>query len=93
MRRGTDKRRPPGAPLTEQEKNVLRGIANGKTNLQIGKALFVSEDTVKTHVRRVLQKFGVDGRVQAVLVGIEKGVLPCPCRARLAAVEGKAIAS
>jgi DNA-binding NarL/FixJ family response regulator len=64
------------APLTEREQQVLRGMAEGKSNAEIGRDLFVSEDTIKTHARRLFRKLGARDRAHAVAVGFRSGVLP-----------------
>ena len=63
-------------PLTERELQVLRGMADGKSNAEIGRNLFVAEDTVKTHARRLFRKLGARDRAHAVAVGFLAGVLP-----------------
>lgn len=73
-----------GAPLTERELRVLKHMRYGKTNGQIGKAMYLSEDTVKTHSRRLFRKLGVVDRVSAVMVGMETGLLSCACGRRVA---------
>ena len=45
-------------PLTERELQVLRGMGRGRSNSEIGKELYLSEDTVKTHARRLFRKLG-----------------------------------
>jgi DNA-binding NarL/FixJ family response regulator len=57
--------------LTEREVDVLRLMARGLGNQEIGEKLFVSEATVKTHVAHILDKLQVDNRVQAVVVAYE----------------------
>jgi DNA-binding NarL/FixJ family response regulator len=48
---------------------VLRGMSQGKSNGAIGRELFVSEDTVKTHAQRLFRKLGVNDRANAVALG------------------------
>jgi len=55
--------------LSEQELQVLHGISQSKTNNQISGELYLSEDTIKTHVRRILRKLGATDRAQAVAQG------------------------
>jgi len=70
-RSGEDK----GAQLTERELQVLTGMSQGKSNAQIGRELFLSEDTVKTHARRLFRKMGVTDRAQAVASGFRRGLV------------------
>ncbi len=68
--------RHPAAPeLTEREMQVLKGMAQGKSNGQIGRDLYLSEDTVKTHARRLFRKLGVNDRAQAVALGFRWGLV------------------
>jgi len=53
------------ASLTEQERKVLIGLAEGKTNRDIGESLFLSEKTVKNYVSRILDKLGLSRRAEA----------------------------
>ncbi|MGS2613404.1 LuxR C-terminal-related transcriptional regulator [Micromonospora sp. LZ34] len=66
--------RPP-VGLTERELQVLLGMAEGKSNAEIGRELFVSEDTVKTHARRLFRKLGARDRAHAVAAGFRAGLV------------------
>ncbi|GCE28815.1 putative transcriptional regulatory protein YxjL [Dictyobacter alpinus] len=59
-------------PLTEREREVLQQMAFGQRNQKIAHILNVSEGTVKTHVHRILQKFGVEDRTQAVVMALRQ---------------------
>ncbi|MHC9538309.1 MAG: response regulator [Vulcanimicrobiota bacterium] len=61
-------------PLTKRETEILRLIARGMSNVEIGKKLFISEHTVKTHVGNLLRKLSLSDRVQAVLYAVERGI-------------------
>jgi DNA-binding NarL/FixJ family response regulator len=60
---------------TARELDVLRGVARGLTNADIGRELFIGEATVKTHLLRLFAKLGVDDRTRAVMVAMERGLL------------------
>ncbi|BCL13939.1 helix-turn-helix transcriptional regulator [Micromonospora sagamiensis] len=64
-----------GIGLTERELQVLLGMAEGKSNAEIGRELFVSEDTVKTHARRLFRKLGARDRAHAVAAGFRAGLV------------------
>jgi DNA-binding NarL/FixJ family response regulator len=66
---------PRRATLTERELQVLRGMADGRSNAEIGRELFVSEDTVKTHARRLFRKLGARDRAHAVAAGFRAGLV------------------
>ncbi|AFZ56711.1 two component transcriptional regulator, LuxR family [Anabaena cylindrica PCC 7122] len=61
--------------LSNRELDVLRLIAQGMSNLDIGAALSIGESTVKSHVNRILSKLGVNDRTQAVIVAIKRGIV------------------
>jgi DNA-binding NarL/FixJ family response regulator len=73
-------RAPAADAPTARELEVLAGVAQGLTNAEIGRQLFIGEATVKTHLLRVFAKLGVDDRTRAVLVAVERGLLPSPGR-------------
>jgi DNA-binding NarL/FixJ family response regulator len=64
----------PDAKLTEREVDVLRLMARGQRNDEIAEALFITNQTVKNHVRRIFRKLGVETRVDAVLYAIDQGI-------------------
>lgn len=70
--------RAPESPetLTERETDVLRLLAQGKANKEIAQALFIGENTVKTHVSSILLKLGVQSRTQAALYARQIGLGP-----------------
>lgn len=66
----------PNAPipnLSEREMEVLRLIVEGKSNNEIAKALYLSPNTIKTHVRGIMNKLAVDDRVQAAVMALRSG--------------------
>lgn len=63
------------AQLTEREAQVLRAMADGKSNAEIGRELYLSEDTVKTHARRIFRKLGARDRAHAVAAGFRAGLV------------------
>ncbi|MBK0418311.1 response regulator transcription factor [Leucobacter sp. CSA1] len=65
----------PAARLTERELEVLALLAEGRSNREIARRLFVSESTVKTHVVHLLAKLGADSRGRAAAVARERGLL------------------
>lgn len=66
---------PQGEPLSPREHDVLRLVAHGLGNEEIGKRLFISEATVRTHVSNVLAKLGVANRTQAALYALREGLV------------------
>jgi len=73
--RDTGRNTAPVAALTERELQVLTGMSQGKSNGQIGRELYLSEDTIKTHARRLFRKLGVNDRAQAVALGFRRGLV------------------
>ena len=65
-----------GVPaLSEREQQVLEGMARGQSNAEIGRELYLSEDTVKTHARRLFRKVGANDRAHAVAIGFRWGLV------------------
>jgi DNA-binding NarL/FixJ family response regulator len=61
--------------MTQREREVLRLLADGKTNEQAGKALFISPETVRTHVRKAMRKLDADTRTQAVATALRQSLI------------------
>jgi DNA-binding NarL/FixJ family response regulator len=66
---------PTGPELTERVLQLLKGMAAGTSNSEIGRELYLSEDTIKTHARRLFRKLGVNDRAQAVASGFRLGLV------------------
>jgi len=64
-----------GSSLTARELEVLQLIVAGRSNKDIGAALFISEATVKTHVNSLLSKLGVEDRTQAATTALQRGIV------------------
>ncbi len=64
----------PLATLSPREQEILRGIARGSSNKEIGRDLGIAETTVKIHVQHVLRKLDVASRVQAAVIATEQGL-------------------
>lgn len=61
--------------LTEREVEVLRHIAGGNRNRDIAERLFISEETVKVHVKHIMEKLGASDRTQAVAIAVRRGII------------------
>ena len=61
--------------LTEREVDVLRHIAGGNRNREIGERLFISEETVKVHIKHIMEKLGASDRTQAVAIAVRRGII------------------
>jgi DNA-binding NarL/FixJ family response regulator len=64
--------------LSERERDVFRLMTSGLSNAEIGKQLYISETTVKTHVTHILQKLNLRDRVQAVVLAYQTGLFEAP---------------
>ncbi|MFF4411054.1 response regulator [Streptosporangium sp. NPDC001559] len=71
----TRMRAPVAETLSPREAEVLALVAEGFTNAEIGRALFISETTVKTHLLRIFGKLGVSDRTAAVTTALDRGLL------------------
>ena len=61
--------------LTAREVEVLRQVAGGNRNRDIAERLFISEETVKVHVKHIMDKLGASDRTQAVAIGVRRGII------------------
>jgi DNA-binding NarL/FixJ family response regulator len=61
--------------LTEREIDVLRQIAGGNRNRDIADKLFISEHTVKIHIKHIMEKLGASDRTEAVAIGARRGII------------------
>jgi DNA-binding NarL/FixJ family response regulator len=61
--------------LTVREIEVLQQVAIGNRNRDIAERLFISEETVKVHVKHIMEKLGAHDRTQAVAIGIRRGII------------------
>src|SRR3954453_8365642 len=69
---------PAGLRLTDRELEVLRLVAKGMNNREIAKELFISENTVKNHVRNILEKLQLHSRMEAVMYAVKEKLLDLP---------------
>ena len=61
--------------LTEREVEVLQQVAGGNKNRDIADKLFISEETVKVHIKHIMEKLGATDRTQAVAIGVRRGII------------------
>jgi DNA-binding NarL/FixJ family response regulator len=61
--------------LTERDVEVLREVAGGNRNREIAERLFISEETVKVHIKHIMEKLGAADRTQAVAIGVRRGII------------------
>jgi len=61
--------------LTEREVDVLRHVASGNRNREIGERLFISEETVKVHMKHIMEKLGASDRTQAVAIAVRRCII------------------
>ena len=62
-------------PLTQREREVLRLLADGMSNEMMGAELFISPQTVRTHVQKAMEKLGATTRVQAVAIALRESII------------------
>jgi two-component system NarL family response regulator len=65
----------PAPRLTEREIEVLKLVARGMNNRDIAKELFISENTVKNHVRNILEKLQIHSRMEAVMIAVRENLI------------------
>lgn len=76
MSKRTDERKEVPAPrLTDREMEVLRLVAEGLNNREIGERLFISENTVKNHIRNILEKLHLHSRMEAVVYAVREKMI------------------
>ena len=62
-------------PLTDRERDVLRHVAQGNRNRDIAELLFIAEDTVKVHMKHIMEKLGANDRTEAVAIAVRRGII------------------
>jgi two-component system NarL family response regulator len=75
VKRRDERNQVPGPRLTERELEVLKLVAKGMNNRDIGQELFISENTVKNHVRNILEKLHLHSRMEAVVYAVREKLL------------------
>jgi DNA-binding NarL/FixJ family response regulator len=80
VRRADDRQQYPAPTLTTREIEVLRLVAKGMSNREIAEELYISENTVKNHVRNILEKLHLHNRMEAVMYAMKERLLEIPGR-------------
>jgi DNA-binding NarL/FixJ family response regulator len=75
IKRGDERQQVPAPRLTDREMEVLRLVAKGMNNRDIAKQLFISENTVKNHIRNILEKLQLHSRMEAVVYAVREKLL------------------
>jgi DNA-binding NarL/FixJ family response regulator len=75
IKRGDERQQVPAPRLTDREMEVLRLVAKGLNNRDIAKELFISENTVKNHIRNILEKLQLHSRMEAVVYAVREKLL------------------
>jgi two-component system NarL family response regulator len=75
IKRGDERQNLPTPRLTEREMEVLKLVAKGMNNKDIAKGLFISENTVKNHIRNILEKLQLHSRMEAVVYAVREKLL------------------
>ena len=78
VKRSDERQQVPAPRLTDRELQVLRLVARGLNNRDIAKELFISENTVKNHVRNILEKLQLHSRMEAVMYAVKEKLLEMP---------------
>jgi DNA-binding NarL/FixJ family response regulator len=61
--------------LSAREVEVLRQVAQGNRNRDVADKLFISEETVKVHVKHIMDKLGANDRTQAIAIAVKRGII------------------
>jgi DNA-binding NarL/FixJ family response regulator len=77
-RQARGKARPPAAELTAREREVLEQVVKGRSNKEIAVALSIAENTVKNHLKNILEKLHLENRVQAATFALREGLVEKP---------------
>jgi DNA-binding NarL/FixJ family response regulator len=78
IKKSDDSRQIPAPRLTDRELDVLKLVARGMNNREIGAKLFISENTVKNHIRNILEKLQLHSRMEAVMYAVREKILDIP---------------